>query len=195
MNKKVTGLAVGLAVLISVIALVAALSSGGGGGAFGAQSVPTQGGVDMVSKTYGGTFDDAVAIVAPTANATADAALKVNSHGVNAILSVQDAGTDVFAIYDGGQVNGKVLYYATANQELSCGTSTFTATATVADTLSTPLYAFCSVATDPGESTGEICTTANASGVITVKTWTLAGGTATAGAAAETVNWCIVGTP
>lgn len=70
------------------------------------QSVPTQPGPpgDFVSMGQGGTFQDAIAVSVPTANATADTGLLVNNLSVAQPFSMQDAGTPVLEGYNGGGV-------------------------------------------------------------------------------------------
>jgi hypothetical protein len=78
-----------------------------------AQAVPTQSGPpgDFVSMSYGGTYQDAIAVSVPTANATADTGFKVNNLSVAQPFSIQDAGTAVIEGYNNGGIS---VYAATA---------------------------------------------------------------------------------
>ncbi len=97
MDKRTLGLLCGLAVLLMLIAALPFVPS-----LFAQTPAPL--GWDVVGKTDGGTFDNAVGVVAPTAVGTATPGLRVDSRGVGNLLEVRDAATPVFAINNGGSI-------------------------------------------------------------------------------------------
>lgn len=101
-NKKY----VAVVAFLVMFGMIAALGVSSCGPQFGSRAVPTQPGPpgDFVSMSYGGTFQDAVAIVAPTANATGDPALYINNKSVAQPFQIADNGTDLIEGFDGGGV-------------------------------------------------------------------------------------------
>lgn len=74
------------------------------------------------------------------------------------------------------------------------GSNTITGTLGVTHGLTTPLYAFCAMGTDPVDDQEDRCTVTIAGATVTVKVWKEAA-TPTAGDSGVTVYWTVVGTP
>lgn len=74
------------------------------------------------------------------------------------------------------------------------GSSVVTGTATLTHSLATPLYAFCTMGTDPVNDEEDRCTVTISGTTVTAKVWKEAA-TPTAGDSGVTVYWQVVGTP
>jgi hypothetical protein len=161
---------------------------------YGAESIPNLPGPpgDFVSRSQGGQYNDAIKVVAPTANATADAALYVNNQSVAESLRVEESGTPVFVV-DGGSFSG-VIGYGTTGQQLVCGTTAITGTGTAVHGLTTPAYCMATLKDDFGADGGFVsCAISGAT--VTLKQWKI-NATPTAGSETDVnVAWCVIGTP
>jgi hypothetical protein len=190
--KRYLSIVAVLAVIVVVIFAIGACQ----GSPFAARSVPVLPAPpgDSVSKTYGGTFDDAVAIVAPTANATADTALYVNNLSVAQPFVVAQAGTPVFSVGSTGAVSGKALSYDTTGSKIVCGSQTITDTATAVHGLTTPVYAWCNLPLTSPDGDAVACFSSISSSTVTVKVRDSAL-TPAANSAGVVVQWCVLGTP
>jgi hypothetical protein len=152
---------------------------------------------DFVSKTYGGTYNDAIAIAVPTANATADAGLTIHNDSVADSILVENASaTPVFKVGKTGAVTGLVLKYASTNKQQICGTSTVTDVLAITSGLSAIDYAVCNVktASPAGDAVRCFPFWQTYAGVLTATVRNSAV-TPAANSAGVTVVWCAVGAP
>jgi hypothetical protein len=149
-------------------------------------------GGDVVGS--GNVAAGAAYFAAPTAIATQTPALFVNNTGAgNVSFEVRKAATPVFAVNNDGSVTGKTLRYATAGQQLVCGSTTVTGSATVATGLTTCTYPLPGLGQDVNGDAAHVSATCS-SGNIVLKAWDTAL-TPAANQTGAVVTWCAVGTP
>jgi hypothetical protein len=147
------------------------------------------GGTNIVEAFNGG----GAKITAPTAVATGVPGLVVDGVGVSNPFEVRINATPAFTVQDNGDVKGEVLHYASANNDIVCGSQTITDTANVTHGLTTPAYAFCSMAaTITGDAA--TCSAAISGSTVTVKVRNTAL-TPAANSTGIAVGWCVIGTP
>jgi len=124
---------------------------------------------------------------------TATPVLSVNQTGAGKVVEFSDGGTPVFGIRDGGGFEG-VMKYATPAQQIVCGTSSITGTGTASHGLTTPAYCMATQNSDFAADGGFV-TCAISGTTVTLKQWKV-NATPTAGSAtAQSINWCVIGTP
>jgi hypothetical protein len=88
---------------------------------------------------------------------------------------------------------GYPLLYASAGQEIACGSQTITGTAQIATGLTTATYGIATLISDPSAGAGEgflVTADAPTTSTLTVNVWQ---DDATAATAGEVVHWCAVG--
>ena len=106
-------------------------------------------------------------------------------------VAASDPGSDATITLPA--MTGTVLLGA-ASQKVIYGSNVVTGTLAVTHGLTTPLYAFCAMGTDPVDDQEDRCTVTISSSTVTVKVWKEAS-TPTAGDSGVTVYWQVVGTP
>lgn len=126
---------------------------------------------------------------------TATPVFMADQSGTGRIMELRDSLTPVFSVNDAGTVDGLVVRYATAGQQMVVGTSTgVTETVVAAHGLTTVTFALCTLGEDVDTDAGDpvVCTAGVSANVVTLSLWEddwSAAGTA------AIVHWLVVGTP
>jgi len=98
------------------------------------------------------------------------------------------------AIYSFPSFSGYAAMNSADNIQLVWGSDTVTGTLALTHGLTTPVYALCTMGTDPADDQEDRCTVTIAGDVVTAKVWKEAA-TPTAGDSGVTVYWLVGGAP
>lgn len=131
----------------------------------------------------------------PSTAATATPGLLLNNSGAGKALEIQDAGTPIWSVLDGGAVRGYVVSAATPEKLENCWSSTITGTGSytsLTTAISTPEFAWCNISGISADALN--CGAAVGQGIVTITVRNSAA-TPAANAAGATVFSCAKGTP